>query len=841
MKKFHILIADDWELKGNGLGNVAELQQTPALFLMDLCEKLNIKMTFMVDVAQQLKFMDYQKYPEIKEQKELWDDTVKLMKRRGFDVQLHLHPQWIDAKYENGFFYVGDNWNIGTYDDEIRSNLVQNSVKYLQELLKQIDSEYKINSFKPGSWGIQPSEGILNDLNDNGINLVVGVKKNFYVPNQKIDYRNMLEDIYIYSPNIKDITKLASEKNNMIVVPLLDYYPNILNLSKLVSHTFSRDFINKIFCKNNNKKAIPKEIQRLKPLGRPKFNNLMKPYKTNLKIGNQPFSYLKSSFDDIIKKLEKSDIDNIPILIESHTKDYIDNYQNIEKFLNYIVKKYGEKCDFITLSDFLDKIANDEFKVQDMNKQMIKDGTKEVRSEKNKFVSNSIDNKNGSLKLDSQLIWTKISHQLQYYIKKLIRQGFTFNIILKNLEKSQYFSTLQLEQLQNKKLQKIVRHCYKNVPYYRNLFDNLNLKPEDIKTKKDLEKLPFLDKYIIKENYDKLIAKNKSKFFCNIGQTSGTTGTPLELYRDYYSINFENAIVNRFYSNVIDLKSTRKVTLRGQLVVPVEKQTPPFWEYDRADNDLIMSSYHLSNKTAKIFVQKIKEFNPQVIYAYPSAVYLLAQHFDILKESLDLKAIFTSSEKLEQNQREFIERVFNCNIYDWYGQAERVVAIGQCEKGKYHIIEDYSIVETIPSENGLELVGTNLDNYIMPLLRYKTGDYVKLGLDECSCDKKFRTISEIQGREATYILTKDGPQYVAFNHIPRGVENLIEMQIVQEKIGELLLNITTNSEFSEKAEQKLIKNVIEHTSDDMKVRINRTNGIPRSSNGKFQAVINKLI
>lgn len=430
--------------------------------------------------------------------------------------------------------------------------------------------------------------------------------------------------------------------------------------------------------------------------------------------------------------------------------------------------------------------------------------------------------------------------KLKYYIKKLIRQGFTFNKILKELEQSQYFTVEQLAELQNKKLRKIIEHCYKNVPYYTELFDKLNLKPEDIKTKEDLDKLPFMDKHTVKQNADKLLAKNKLKWLCNVGTTSGTTGTPLNLYRDYYSINFEQAMLRRFWNNAGD-NNCRKIILRGDLIVPVEQVEPPFWDFNPADNELIMSSYHLLQKNAKIFIEKIKEFNPQIIYAYPSSIYLLAKHFSHAGERFDLKAIFTSSEKLEDKHKELVEKTFNCEIYDWYGQAERVAAVAQCEKGTYHIVEDYSIVETIPTEDGFELVGTNLNNYIMPLLRYKTGDFIELGENKCSCGRNFREVKAIQGREANYILLTDGPKYVAFNHIPRGVENIIELQFVQEKINELIINIVAMPEFSQKDKDLLIKNVLEHTCPNLSIIINEVEQIPRGSGGKFKEVINKLI
>ena len=99
--------------------------------------------------------------------------------------------------------------------------------------------------------------------------------------------------------------------------------------------------------------------------------------------------------------------------------------------------------------------------------------------------------------------------QARMLLYSLLRQGRTFRKILKSLNESEYYSAEQLEALQNRKLVALIEHCYKNVPYYTELFDRLKLKPEDIRTKADLVKLPYMDKQIAKKNYNRLIAQNK--------------------------------------------------------------------------------------------------------------------------------------------------------------------------------------------------------------------------------------------------------------------------------------------------------------------------------------------
>lgn len=429
---------------------------------------------------------------------------------------------------------------------------------------------------------------------------------------------------------------------------------------------------------------------------------------------------------------------------------------------------------------------------------------------------------------------------IKYYVRKFIRQGATFKNILNELELSKNYTQEQLTKLQNDKLSRLVNHCYKNVPYYRDLFRQLNLTPEDIAVKNDLIKLPYIDKHVINENFDKLIDKRRLHTLRNIATTSGTTGTPTTLLRDHYSINFEQAALHRYWRK-IECKDLKKVTLTGELFIPVNMNTAPFWKYNQIDKDLIMSSYHLTSNNADAYIKKILDFEPDMLVAFASAAYLLARYFKAAGQKIKLKAVITTAERLEEKRRELIKEVFNCNVYDWYGQAERVALILQCEKGNYHIVEDYSITELIECDPGYEIVGTNLNNYLMPLLRYRTNDHVRQSNDNCSCNSSFRTVSEIYGRSSgCYVYTDKGLKVTSYSKIPIGTNNICEAQFIQEKVNELTINVTTNADFSDRDKNRLIENAYKLISPDIKVTVNQVDNIPRGPNGKFQSVINKV-
>lgn len=423
--------------------------------------------------------------------------------------------------------------------------------------------------------------------------------------------------------------------------------------------------------------------------------------------------------------------------------------------------------------------------------------------------------------------------QIKSLIYIFLKQGLTFKKIVKKLMLSQYYSTEQLEEIQNGKLRKMIEHCYKNVPYYTELFNQLKLKPEDIQTKEDLNKLPYMDKYVVRANFEKLIARNTPRIFSSVAETSGTTGTPSKFLRDYRSINFESAALWRF-RDAVGGNGARRVVLRGDVVVPVDRDVPPFWKHYPFNNELYMSSYHISSENAGIYLKKMKEFKAETIYGFPSSVYLLAKYFNDMGRKFQLKAVFTSSETISDKQRALIESVFMCRIYDWYGQVERISAIGQCEKGTYHIIEDYSITETIDTGNGLEIVGTDLNNYTMPLLRFRTADIVELGHEKCSCGRNFRVISRILGRNLHYIISPEGKKISLFL-ISDSIDfdnNINEVQFIHEQKGEIILNIVKNEKYTEKDAAVIVKKIKERTSPNMLVKINEVEKIPRGPNGK---------
>jgi phenylacetate-CoA ligase len=358
-----------------------------------------------------------------------------------------------------------------------------------------------------------------------------------------------------------------------------------------------------------------------------------------------------------------------------------------------------------------------------------------------------------------------------------------------------------------------------------------------------------LEKETIRKNLSEFVASNVNRRFVIKGSTSGSTGTPLSLYMDRRLIQREYAFVKRQFRWAGCPPNGRVAVFRGDLIVPFEQKRPPYWRYDVFSRELWFSSYHLSEETAKIFAEKLVAFSPHLIYCFPSTLFSLACY--LLEKGTflkipNLKGIVTSSETLYENQKHIIEKILGVPIYDWYGGFERVIFIGTCEFGTYHVFSDYGITEFIPlakidDDIHYELVGTGFLNEVMPLVRYRTGDTVTLKENACECGRAFPIVGKIYGRMDDYIFTPEGrPIGLFFTFVFKDIKNIRSAQIIQESIDSLTVLIVPTSDYSLEDEAKINKKIRERLGNKIWIKIHQVSEIPPMSNGKFKAVVSKV-
>lgn len=438
---------------------------------------------------------------------------------------------------------------------------------------------------------------------------------------------------------------------------------------------------------------------------------------------------------------------------------------------------------------------------------------------------------------------------------KILRENTEFKKILNELEKSQWYTQSELEELQNEKLRVTIRNAYENVPYYKKVFDARQLKPLDIKTKDDLWKIPYLYKKDVKEHFNELISVKANKRFLYMGHTSGTTGTPAHFYRDMHSINFENAIIWRQWHWAGYYGDSVRATLRGDRIKNGDINKPPFWTYNIPEKQLLLSSFHLSQSNIEYYIEAINKYKARVLQAYPSAAYLLAKFCKEKNVTVKFDAVFTSSEPVYDYQRALIENMFDCKIWDFYGMAERVISASECEEHNgLHVNEEYGIMEFIDKDdisidciNNNEgiIVGTSLNNYAMPLIRYVTNDYGELSDNQCSCGRQSKLLNPINSRLSDIIYTVDGRGLdpVMLTHIFYGknINSIRKSQIIQKSYTQLILKVVPSEKlFDEREVDKVIANMKDICGSNMDINVEFVDDIPCEPSGKYRWIISEV-
>lgn len=422
----------------------------------------------------------------------------------------------------------------------------------------------------------------------------------------------------------------------------------------------------------------------------------------------------------------------------------------------------------------------------------------------------------------------------------------TYKEKYKFIKESEWWSKEKLEEYQLKELNKLLNHAYKNVPYYTNLFNNLGLKPHDIQDLKDLIKIPFLTKKIIKENFNDFKAKNYRKNKFEYITTGGSTDTPLGFYIEH---GVAEASHIAYVQNLLDRANCR-LTHKHIYLLGRDKLYDP----KVLGRILVFSSFHMTEDNLSFFIKKIKKFKPEFILGYPSAITILVKYMNKNKIVFfpGIKAVFCSGETIYDWQKDLIERTFNCRIYGYYGHTEQVVFAGTCERSYYyHVNPQYGITELIDrkgqqithnNETG-EIVATGFNNYVFPIIRYKTEDVGVYTTNKCKCERNYILLKRIEGRTQDFIVSRLKriiPITGVNGLLSDYSKNVKKWQLYQEKHGELILKIVKTSDYKDFDENTIKKSFQKKFGDEFKLIIDYVDNIPLTSRGKHKFLVQKL-
>ncbi|MBQ0088949.1 MAG: phenylacetate--CoA ligase family protein [Prevotellaceae bacterium] len=333
-------------------------------------------------------------------------------------------------------------------------------------------------------------------------------------------------------------------------------------------------------------------------------------------------------------------------------------------------------------------------------------------------------------------------------------------------EANEQLSREQLTNLQNQKLQALIKHCYEHVPYYHRIMVERGLMPTDITCPQDLTKLPILTKQLVREHYNELISDDINQRRYTKESTGGSTGTPMPFLSDLDEWGACRASSFRAWRWYGFHLGEKMFTLGGNSLVKKSKYLTPKDIFDLyIMRNLKHSCAEVTDEAMQAHYEALMRYKPKVIRGYPSAIVYLAYYIERNNLSVcPLRCILTTAEILLPKYRETIERVFKCKVYDEYGAGDGGIKSHECElQNGLHISEEQCIIEIADAKGNLlpdgeigYVLSTNLNNYVFPFVRYQVGDMAKMKMAQCTCGRASRCIDQIIGRVGKLIYNKQG-------------------------------------------------------------------------------------
>lgn len=426
---------------------------------------------------------------------------------------------------------------------------------------------------------------------------------------------------------------------------------------------------------------------------------------------------------------------------------------------------------------------------------------------------------------------------------------------LKEFKKCLHFSREEMEAYQLKKLSKLLHHAYQNVPYYKQLFDETGLQPGDISSIDELKHIKPLTRKDLQEHFTLLKDSSHNYKRVKRGSSSGSTGQAVHYLHDEYGSSAGKAAHYVGWSMAGYNFGAKGLHIWGN---PAIVET--VWNNKSSKVKTIVTRHHkypayLLTRDGKYdeLIRLIEKQKFQFLDGYTNAIYLLALHMKKTGKKLEsVKYVLTTAENLHDYQREVIE-TYLAPVYDGYGCGEinGIAYQGRGDQAYWvmspHIILEYDFNEPI-GDGSYPLIITDLDNRVMPFIRYKNGDIgkpadLKKTETNGAGQYPFQKMEQVRGRQSDIIELPGGGNLVVPSFfgsvLLKQVSSIRQYQV--ERISPTMLNINFVVEGELSAEEyniidRALKN---YMGDKMHYEIKIVDHIPFQANGKFKLLIDR--
>jgi phenylacetate-CoA ligase len=433
-----------------------------------------------------------------------------------------------------------------------------------------------------------------------------------------------------------------------------------------------------------------------------------------------------------------------------------------------------------------------------------------------------------------------LSRYLFYYPSTLMK-GELIGAYLKQAREFQWSTTEEIENYQLNRVRKIIRFAMEHSQFYKDRYKNVISSSEDIRSLRDLEKLPVLTKSDLIEHRERI-----STIWASISGskvTGGSTGQPVHLKKNPSALARERAVTWRSYEwagiEIGDPQARFWGVPHTRLGKAKARVT------DVIANRLRISAFDLTEESLASYYRKMMRFKPAYIYGYVSVIEMLADYLtkNDLPGFLSLRSVITTSEILIPSVREKIKDAFGCPVFNEYGCGEVGSIAHECEHGNLHVMADNLYIELDAEQDSSgEVIVTDFFNRAMPLIRYRVGDFGRWGNGRCGCGRELPVIDSIRGRAYDLIHTSDGrqvhPEAVIYVFEALQLESgaFRQFQAIQQSGYQMLVRIVPTEQWSPAVEDRLVERLRQHVDAGMHYRVKICDKIDREASGKMRLV-----
>lgn len=423
--------------------------------------------------------------------------------------------------------------------------------------------------------------------------------------------------------------------------------------------------------------------------------------------------------------------------------------------------------------------------------------------------------------------------------------------LMAELSTQQWLSTQQLLENSDMLTRELAIHAATHVPYYRALFHESKLAPGSLRMPEDWEQVPTLDKDILRRQYTALISESCHAQNSYVNHTGGSTGVPMQFLTD----NILHARMGAWLDFVATWAGWQPGELRLEFWGNRATQLPPTaWQRVKASlaGVFAIPVYNYSEKELFQWRQVLTSLRPAIIYGYPSvladfASWLESEHY----RPLGIKGIFSSAEVLYPEQRNIIEKVFGCKVYNQYGSRETPCVACECPEGGMHLFVNWNRVEFLDTGEGgegdQEIVITPLFNYAQPLLRYRIGDLGRMSTEICPCGRGYPLMDLNVARSGDFLLGADGARFYPsfFTHLMDGKTWVRGFQFIQRSEREILVNVVPDTDKDPEPMRAALQRELEATLKEkmgghLSFSAHLVDDIDRTRAGKHRYVVNTM-